>query len=103
MKANKALKRLAKIEALISNVTQRYSASAPAVRKVLRDAKAAVARAKEAVSLRLPQVAVDQEDADLVQANLQGSPAASGAKESGACEAAPSGKESRTCEEEGSG
>src|SRR5260370_21879594 len=52
MKANKALKRLAKIEALISDVTERYSASVPHVRDVLQDAKAAVARAKEAVRLR---------------------------------------------------
>ena len=52
MKANKALKRLAKIEALMSNVTERYSASAPQLRKALQDATAAVARAKEAVSLQ---------------------------------------------------
>src|SRR5665213_296997 len=52
MKANKALKRLAKIEALMSDVTERYSASAPHLRKVLQDAKAAVARAKEAVGLQ---------------------------------------------------
>jgi hypothetical protein len=52
MKANKALKRLAKIEALMSDVTERYSASAPHVRELLQDAKAAVTRAKEAVSLR---------------------------------------------------
>jgi hypothetical protein len=53
MKANKALKRLAKIEALMSDLTERYSASAPHLRKVLQDAKAAVARAKEAVSLEV--------------------------------------------------
>ena len=52
MKANKALKRLAKIEALMSDVTERYSASAPHTREVLQDAKAAVTRAKEAVSLQ---------------------------------------------------
>ena len=52
MKANKALKRLAKIEMLMSDVTERYSASAPHIREVLQDAKAAVTRAKEAVSLR---------------------------------------------------
>jgi len=52
MKANKALKRLAKIEALISDVTERYSASAPHIREVLQDAKAAVTRAKESVSLQ---------------------------------------------------
>ena len=52
MKATKALKRLAKIETLISDVTERYSATAPHVREALRDAKAAVTRAKEAVSLQ---------------------------------------------------
>ena len=51
MKANKALKRLAKIEVLISDVTERYS-SAPHIRETLQDAKAAVTRAKEAVSLQ---------------------------------------------------
>ena len=50
MKANKALKRLAKIEMLMSDVTERYSASAPHIREVLQDAKAAVTRAKEAHS-----------------------------------------------------
>ncbi len=49
MKAKKALKRLNKIEALISDVTERYSAGASQIRDVLRDAKAAVIRAKEAV------------------------------------------------------
>jgi hypothetical protein len=51
MKANKALKRLAKIEALMSAVMERYS-SAPHIREVLQDAKAAVTRAKEALSLQ---------------------------------------------------
>ena len=51
MKTNKALKRLAKIEALISDMTERYS-SAPHIREALQDAKAAVARAKEAASLQ---------------------------------------------------
>jgi len=51
MKANKALKRLAKIEVLISDVTERYS-STPHIREVLQDAKAAVTRAKKAVSLQ---------------------------------------------------
>lgn len=52
MKANKAVKRLAKIEALMSDVTERYSASAPHIREMLQDAKAAVTRAKAAVSLQ---------------------------------------------------
>ena len=52
MKANKVLKRIAKIEALMSKVTERSSASAPHIRERLRDAKAAITRAKEAVSLQ---------------------------------------------------
>lgn len=52
MKTNKALKRLAKIEALMSAVTKRYSASTPHTRKALQDVKAAVTRAMEAVSLQ---------------------------------------------------
>jgi hypothetical protein len=52
MKANKALKRLAKIEEWMSDVMERYSGSAPHIRAVLQDAKAAVIRAKEAVSLQ---------------------------------------------------
>ena len=49
MKAKKILKRLAKIEAWISDVTERSSASVPHIRELLQDAKAAVIRAKEAV------------------------------------------------------
>ncbi len=49
MKANKALKRLTKIEALISDVTERYSAGAHHIREALHEAKAAVARVKAAV------------------------------------------------------
>src|SRR4051812_26231882 len=52
MKANKALKRLTKIESLMSAVTERYSASAPHLRKVLKEAVDAVARAKKAVGLQ---------------------------------------------------
>jgi hypothetical protein len=49
MKAKKVLKRIAKIEALISEVKERSSASAPHIRELLGDAKAAVIRVKEAV------------------------------------------------------
>ena len=52
MKPNKALKRLTKIEKLIVDVTERYSKGALHIRGPLQDAKAAVARAKEAVSLQ---------------------------------------------------
>src|SRR5690242_5714415 len=51
MKTTKALKRLAKIKALISDVTKRYSANAPHLRDVLRYAEDAVSRAKDAVGL----------------------------------------------------
>ena len=53
MKANKALKRLTKIKALISDVTERYSASTPHLRDVLRYAEEAVTKAKEAVGLHV--------------------------------------------------
>ena len=49
MKANKALKRLAKIEASVSDLAKRFLPSAPQIREVLQDARAAVIRAKEAV------------------------------------------------------
>jgi len=51
MKTNKALKRLAKIKSLISDVAQRYSANAPHLKDVLQYAEDAVARAKDAVGL----------------------------------------------------
>jgi hypothetical protein len=53
MKANKALKRLAKIEAWMSKVRDQYSASAPILENVLQAATAAIARAKKAVSLQV--------------------------------------------------
>jgi hypothetical protein len=52
MKANNALKRLARIEASLSAVTKRYSASTPHIREALDDAQGAVTRAKVAVSLQ---------------------------------------------------
>jgi hypothetical protein len=52
MKAKKALKRLAKIEALISDVTERFSNTSLQIRGALKDAKAAFARVQEAVSIQ---------------------------------------------------
>jgi hypothetical protein len=52
MKAKKILKRIAKIEALMSEVTERSSASAPHIQELLRDARTAISRAKRAVSLQ---------------------------------------------------
>jgi hypothetical protein len=54
MKANKALKRLTKIEALISDVTDRYSAGVHHIGEALHEAKAAVARVKTAITSQLP-------------------------------------------------
>jgi len=49
MKANKARKRLAKVEESVSDVMKRYSAASPCTREVLQAAKAAVTEAKDAV------------------------------------------------------
>jgi hypothetical protein len=49
MKKQKALKRLAKIEALMSDLTERYSTSSAYTREALQDAKAAVEKAKTVV------------------------------------------------------
>lgn len=49
MKASKALKRLAKIEALISDLTERYSKGAVQIREALQDAKAAFAHVKTTI------------------------------------------------------
>ena len=50
MKANKVHKRLAKIEAIISDLTERYSKGAVHIREALQDAKAAIAHVKAAVT-----------------------------------------------------
>ena len=52
MKAIKALKRLTKAEALLSNVIDRYAASGHSIQEVLQNAKASVIRAKDAVGLQ---------------------------------------------------
>ena|SRR5579864_2425223 len=49
MKVNKALKRLAKIEALISDLTKRFSKGAVQIREALQDAKAALAHVKKTI------------------------------------------------------
>lgn len=52
MKATKALKKLAKIEALLSNVSERYAASDHNIHALLEDAKDSMNRVKEAVTLQ---------------------------------------------------
>lgn len=53
MKANKTLKRLVKIETLLSDVKARYSVKSSGLRQVLQDATAAIARVKEIVSSQI--------------------------------------------------
>jgi hypothetical protein len=50
MKATKALKRLTKIETLMTDVMERFSKGSPQIREALQDAKAALGRAMAAVS-----------------------------------------------------
>ena len=57
MKTNKALKRLTKIEALMSDVTDRYSTGAAHIQEALQNAKAAIVRAKDTVSLHVSAAA----------------------------------------------
>jgi hypothetical protein len=52
MKANKALKRLTKIEASLSNLIERYAPTEQGVKGLLHDAKTTILRAKKAVSLQ---------------------------------------------------
>lgn len=49
MKAKKTLKRLTQIEEIVSDVTYKYEASTKQIKEALREAKAAIIRAKQAV------------------------------------------------------
>jgi hypothetical protein len=51
MKAKKAVKRLTRVEALLSNVIEQYAASQTRVRDLLDSAKESVSRARTTVSL----------------------------------------------------
>src|ERR1700720_134440 len=51
MKAKKAVKRLGKVETLLSGVIDQFAASVDGVRELLDSAKASVARAVEAVNV----------------------------------------------------
>ena len=52
MKAKKAVKRLGKVETLLSNVIDQYAAGVDSVKELLDSAKASVVRAIESVSLQ---------------------------------------------------
>jgi hypothetical protein len=53
MKAKKALKRLNKVESMLSGVIEGYPASARGLRELLDSAKASVGRAREMVNARV--------------------------------------------------
>jgi len=53
MKAKKALKRLNKVEALLSNVIDQFPASKQELGELLNSAKAAVSRAQETINSQL--------------------------------------------------
>src|SRR5271169_4570794 len=94
MKSNKALKRLAKIEALISDVSERYSSSALHIREALQEAKAAFARVKEAVSLHASsktakKKAVKKRAAKIPKTATQSSPVKKAAKKTAPKKTAP--------------
>ena len=57
MKASKVLKRLARIEASIAHLTERYSGSEIGIKQALEDISAAANRAKSAVGLLVPSEA----------------------------------------------
>ena len=52
MKAKKAVKRLTRVEALLSNVIDGFAAGERAVKELLDNAKAAVIRARETVNVK---------------------------------------------------
>src|SRR5580700_874253 len=57
MKANKALKRLNKVEVLLTNVIEQCPASARGLRDLLDSARTSVVRAKGAVNVRVKRAA----------------------------------------------
>lgn len=58
MKAKKALKRLSKVETLLTNVIDQYAGSEGNVRELLDSAKASVVRAKKTVNVKASPKAV---------------------------------------------
>jgi hypothetical protein len=78
MKATKALKRLTKIEASMSDVVEKYVSLAPAVRKALQDTMAAVVIAKEALNLEVfsSAVKIPAEQPERTSRTMPGTPKA---------------------------
>ena len=57
MKAKKALKRLKKVETILSNVIEQLPASARGLRELLDSARASVVRAKDTMNARVARAA----------------------------------------------
>ena len=93
MKAKKILKRIAKIESLMSKVTERSSASAPHIQELLREAITAIARAKKAVQSSSETVKDTPAKSDEQVAAKKSAPAvAKKNREEGGCEESHSGE-----------
>jgi len=97
MKANKALKRLTKIEALISDVTARYSSGSEHIGQALQDAMAAIARVKAAIA-KSPAVKATSSikrvtgKSPSAKTAKKSTPISNAVKETGAKKAAPAQK-----------
>jgi hypothetical protein len=82
MKPNKVHKRLAKIEAMITDLTERYSKGPVHIREALQDAKAAIAHVKEAVSSGMAKKAAADPKKAAVKKAATKAPAAKTSKKS---------------------
>jgi len=60
MKAKKAVKRLNRVEALLSNVIDGFAAGERAIKELLDSAKAAVIRARKTVSVKTTPPAIEK-------------------------------------------
>ena len=57
MKAKKAIKRLSKVESILSNVIDQFSATDNGLRELLDSAKTSIVRAKKSVAVKEPSKA----------------------------------------------
>jgi hypothetical protein len=88
MKDNKALRRLTKIESLMSDVTQRFSGPA-ALQRVLHDAVAAVTQAKDAMSKGVSSGTATKAKVEHSEPTSKVTPRTPKAKRKGSAAAAP--------------
>ena len=72
MKAKKALKRLARVEALLSDVMDRYASSEQDLKDLLGEAKASVARAKQTLNVKASSTAAKKPPAKAEKSKKSG-------------------------------